>query len=948
MKHILTVILSFVFCYCGYSRNITLTDIPTIDQLPVNAIHRVFQDSEGYMWYGTVNGLCRDDGYHVKVFRSDIDTPGLLDDNLVECIAEDKEGKIWFGTDKGAYILDKSDYSVRPLDEKRLKDIPVMSLYASSDGFMWVGYHSVLAKYDAEGNLVKEFPIRNKHGYTSISGFCESRNREILISVWNDYIYRLDKEKDEFIPYPDEKGRHNFTLIVQDKDEDYFWVATWDDGVVRFDPSAAPDSMYMYSPLPVNSLGQQDGTVFSLAQDDKLGYIWVVTARDLLVFAPAENGKLKQLFTWQSILPVNSMMAEVLTGKGCLWVSAFDRYSFIVHLTGNITKDYGLPALRNQVNNNPAVMALCDDGEDMMWLMQERTGLVLYDLKNDKLAVWSDFPDLKSLPLNAGREMARAPLHGGIWVARDLGRIVTCVSRRGMEMRLEDYLDLNEKVEQTAIITKLHEDTHGNLWIGMSKGLCLYDVKERKVKKIYPEAGHVTGIVENREGLVWICTKENGLYRSTPEKELRHFPLNKNFSCMTVAPDGMLWLGTGEGGVYAYDPSENKLTCYNEACGMTGDQVNQIVADTFNHIWIDTNQKLIEFNPRNGSFRTYLTTDGSILLHRFLPTAVCRATNGNIYFGGIPGICMVTPSNSLERKASAVKTRITDIKLQGESLIFDNRKRENSVDYIELQPDDQNLEISFSSLNHRYASKIRYAYCLKGMDKDWVYVEGGKNSAFYNHPGKGTYTFRVKATDENGLWSQEVTELTIRRLPAFYETWQAYLFYVLAVSGMAAYLLYLYLQRVERKNNEMWQDSKEMMKMRTYLDSEVNLPEPEFAQLDKLLLEKAVKAVEANLTEPDFDVTALADAVNMSRSTLTRKLKAITGRTPLDFIRNIKMKHARHLLEDKDKSVTEVAATLGYFNRKYFTACFKEEFGMTPSEFQKSLTGEKEEKGDKS
>ena len=91
MKYILTFILSFLsFLVC--SQNITITDIPTIDQLPVNAIHRVFRDSEGYMWYGTVNGLCRDDGYHVKVFRSDIDTPGLLEDNLVECIAEDKKG----------------------------------------------------------------------------------------------------------------------------------------------------------------------------------------------------------------------------------------------------------------------------------------------------------------------------------------------------------------------------------------------------------------------------------------------------------------------------------------------------------------------------------------------------------------------------------------------------------------------------------------------------------------------------------------------------------------------------------------------------------------------------------------------------------------------------------------------------------------------------------------
>ena len=147
------------------------------------------------MWYGTVNGLCRDDGYHVKVFRSDIETPGLLEDNLVECIAEDKKGNIWFGTDKGVYILDKSDYSVHPMDQERLKNIPVMYLYATSDGYMWLSYRSILAKYDINGQLVKEYPLRNEYGRTTISGFCESRNHEIIISVWNGRVYHLDKEK---------------------------------------------------------------------------------------------------------------------------------------------------------------------------------------------------------------------------------------------------------------------------------------------------------------------------------------------------------------------------------------------------------------------------------------------------------------------------------------------------------------------------------------------------------------------------------------------------------------------------------------------------------------------------------------------------------------------------------------------------------------------------------
>lgn len=932
MKYILTFILSFLsFLVC--SQNITITDIPTIDQLPVNAIHRVFRDSEGYMWYGTVNGLCRDDGYHVKVFRSDIETPGLLEDNLVECIAEDKKGNIWFGTDKGVYILDKSDYSVHPMDRERLKNIPVMYLYATSDGYMWLSYRSILAKYDINGQLVKEYPLRNKYGRTTISGFCESRNHEIIISVWNGRVYHLDKEKDEFVPYPDKMRRQNPTVMVQDNEQDYFWLATWGDGVVRFDPSAPEDSMFVYSEIPVNAAGEEDGVILSLVQDDKLGYIWLTTGHDFMSLQIQPDKTLKQLKFQTGLLPVNHMLVEVLKGRGCLWVSAFDRPSFIVHLMDNMTKDYALPALADRVNRSPAVMALCDDGDGMMWMMQERTGLVLYDLKQDKVKIYSDFPELVSLSLDNGREMTRARINNGIWVAKDLNRLVYGMIRKGMEMYLVDLIDLNGQVESNATVTKLYEDSHGILWIGLNKGLCSYDVRQKRIKQVYPDVGHVMGIVENKEGLIWICTQDNGLFQTTADEKLRSFKLDKNFSCLSIAPDWILWLGTCDGGVYSYDPSENKLVSYNEACGMNGNQVNQIVADAYNHIWIDTNQKLIEFNPRNGSFRTYLTTDGSILLRRFLPTAVCQAKDGNIYWGGIPGICMVTPSNGLERKASAVKTKITDIKLQGESLIFGDRKSSNSINRIELHPDDQNLEISFSSLNHRYASKIRYAYRLIGVDKAWVYVEGGKNSAFYNHLSKGTYTFQVKATDENGLWSKEVTELTIRRLPAFYETWWAYLFYVLIVMGVSGYSLYLYLKRVDRKNNEMWADSKEM---RIYLDSKVNLPEPEFVQLDKLLLEKAVKAVEDNLTEPDFDVTALADAMNMSRSTLTRKLKAITGRTPLDFIRNIKMKHARHMLEDKDKSVTEVAATLGYFNRKYFTTCFKEEFGMTPSEFQKS------------
>lgn len=130
-------------CFGLYAQNIKMNRIPSVPQLPVSALHRIFQDSEGYMWYGTVDGLCRDDGYQIKVFRSDFETPNLLNDNTVQCIAEADDGRIWFGTDHGAYILDKKGYSIVPLDTTHLSSSFIMSIW-SSDGFMWVSKTGML------------------------------------------------------------------------------------------------------------------------------------------------------------------------------------------------------------------------------------------------------------------------------------------------------------------------------------------------------------------------------------------------------------------------------------------------------------------------------------------------------------------------------------------------------------------------------------------------------------------------------------------------------------------------------------------------------------------------------------------------------------------------------------------------------------------------------------
>ena len=217
----------------------------------------------------------------------------------------------------------------------------------------------------------------------------------------------------------------------------------------------------------------------------------------------------------------------------------------------------------------------------------------------------------------------------------------------------------------------------------------------------------------------------------------------------------------------------------------------------------------------------------------------------------------------------------------------------------------------------------------------------GQHTVGYKHLPHGNYVFEVKATDGYGIWSEKITRIHIERLPAFYQTRWAIAFYILVVIAGIFVGLRFYLRRMKLKNEELYADSAELMKMRSYLDekpvpqTEVRISEMEFAKLDEILLGNILKAVEESLSEADFDVQHLAEKVNMSRSTLTRKLKAITGLTPLEYIRRVKMQHACRMLKDPHTTVNEVALALGYYNRKYFTSCFKEEYGITPSEYQK-------------
>lgn len=912
--------------------------INTLKQLPVNAIHRIYQDSEGYIWFGTVDGLCRDDGYNVCVFRSDMYTPGITNDNLILCIKEDCQKKIWFGTSKGAYILNKKDYTIRALDKKRLKDKYIDKIETTKDGTMWVAVAGQLIHYQANGTLIKSYGIKNKGINMVVGGFCEGRDRSIIITFFHGNVFRLDKKTDKFVPFPQKRNTNILAAgIIQDNHYPYYWISTWGNGIIRFDPAAKSiDKMYVTQPIPVTTCGQKDGIILYAVQDKHLGWLWCTTKKDIMAFAQDQNGMLHQMNISGPIPRTNKMLNDIINDRyGNLWVSAFDRPSFILNFADTQPTIYPLPALREQANYPPAIMSIADAGNGIMWVSQERVGLFLYDLGTNALSYYADFISTKNIT-DEIRVMCRSSLGNGIWVAPDKVKDVYRLTRTGMKMQLSKSITMPPYMIPGSSKCLLETKSTKQLWIGGMYGLYVYDIATSSLRSISRQCGTVTDLAEDGNGNIWFCSGEHGLYRYSIDGKINHYYDKKGLSGISITNDGNVWISTKFGELLMYDPHSRNTKDYTKACGLNGNQVNKIMTDLYNHIWIDTNNKVIEFNPHNGSYKTYPTSDDiSKSLWRLIPTTFCMANDGRIFFGGIPGMMAVTPSARLERDARLVKVTITNVKVMNKSIFFGKNKYEQSSKEIIVDKDDRNIDIEFSTLDQCHATETRYAYRLKGVDRDWTYMRDGENSARYNQLAKGTYIFQVKATDENGLWSNEITEMVITRLPAFYESWIAYLIYMMIAALTVTYSILHYRRRIEKKNNELWADSKEMIRMRDYLDNKQSESESETKQLDKIIIDKAIEAVKRNITDSDFDVNKLSEAMNMSRSTFTRKLKSITGETPLEFIRKIKMKKACQMLCDKDKSITEIASYLGYYDGKYFTSCFKEDFGMTPSEYQK-------------
>ena len=810
MKHKMKLYIILVFIQmlsCAFAQQMSVTTLPLNNYLPSSTVLRVHCDREGFLWLGTKDGLCRYDGYRVLVFRSGLKTPDLLTNNEITCITENRNGYLFIGTKKGINILNKRTYQITPVEHNELKDQEIRTMIVDSEGWIWIGTLTSVFRCSADFSFCKRYD--SALPVTSVNSIYEDADKKIWVTLWERGLHRYDSKKDTFVAMPQIGTLNNPFRVFQD-DKKQHWILAWESGIFLFNPEEKQDLMYRHVDIKSDEHWDESGC-FIITQDDKYGYIWIVSTQGLYALQKRPGDVINSVDISSISSKLSNIFSEIVKDKsGNLWIAAFNEGLSMIDLNKPLIQNYSFPSIREKTGFITNIKNIYEDGDGDLWIDQNRWGVGIFNPGTNKLQLYTDIPSLKNVPnLRNISCIISVPLLNEIWLGSEYYPEIYRVKKEKDRIELLGTLNLSNYADNPGFPRIFYEDSKHNLWVVTTKGILVKPEKEKNLQDTKFPSMDITGIGEGKDGTLWIGTRKQGVYNAIvssnltfEKKGLKNLTtqtdklVSDNIGAICIDDNGLMWMGSQDGDVFTYDPRTKKVENLSNMFDMLKEGIFNIITDQLGHIWISTNKRVIEYDPKNGGIMDYSTMD-DVMVNSFMPNSYLKTRSGKILYGGNKGISVFTPYEHLSDNPRRIRTMVADVKIDGVSSLLekDNQRFNLRSQTISFDAGDKNIEIDFSSLNYAFPDKIKYAYKMEGVDDDWVYVRGDRQFAFYNQLPKGKRTFYLKTTDTNGLWSNYIAEIQVSKEPAFYETWWAYMFYVVLV----ILSLYLFYRRMKRR-----------------------------------------------------------------------------------------------------------------------------------------------------
>jgi len=770
------------------------------DGLSQSEVKVIVQDSVGYLWFGTADGLSRFDGTAFKNFSIH---NGLSGNNITTAYV-DGDSLIWFGlAQNGISIYDQKTRKFTPFAyNDSIYPNTVTSIIRSKDGAIWIGtLKKGLLRYDGQKleflMKAKDFPVKNKN----ISYLFNDQNGNLWIGTYGG-ITIINPEKYHFggkVHYlTPNRGFPGFVVkgITADA-RGNFWIATLAKGLIKASPVKDKAYTFTYKVFDKNS-GMPNSYIHSLFLDRK-GDLWVGTLGGVVQISHIDTPNPNfYVITTANGLGHNRVDAICQDYEGNMWFGTWGGGA--CQYTGRYFETYtpndGLP--------DKNVWAIYEDARHTIWFGTEK-GLVGFK-EDPKTKILTQIYPLASPKSILAKFIFCITGDGkdGLWIGTNGNGLVHFNPQTGKirHYRKEDGLP------STKIIS-VKRDQKNNLWIAtLDSGLAYLNVKTGKTKKYNIQNGLPTNgffdIYKDQNGHLWFASRDKGIIRYDGQQFKRFTNPTSPFPCsvttLTQDQEGNFWFGTKSNGVIVIKSGIGIIHHFDQTNGLSGDNIFCILVDNANHVWIGDKGGLDRYDIVNKSFKHFGVTDGFLGLEPNL-NAVLKDASDHLWFGTINGAVRFLPEYE---RSSYVPPKIIINKIRlfyAEDSIPPNHK---------FSYNKNHLTFNFTGFSFTDAKNLKYSFKLVGFDKNWS-PPSKVNSATYSNLPPGKYIFLVRAQNSQGQWSKHPAQFSFEILPPFWDHW----YFMVGLFGLFLFLIYGYLHirtaQVQRRNRLL----EEKVKQRT-------------------------------------------------------------------------------------------------------------------------------------
>ncbi len=777
----------------------------------------ILQGSQGFLWIGTQDGLNRYDGYTFTVYRHDPTEPTSLNTNLIFAILEDSDGDLWLGTDRGLVRFDRrsgvfAPYRSPEADRSALGQAIVRAVLEDSQGMLWFGtLGQGLYRLDRRtGRLTAyQHDPEDLHSLASnnVTTLLENVHGRLWVGTHGGGLGQLDPQTGKFTWYrhrtedPDSLSSNNVTALFEDA-HGILWIGTEMGGLNVLDPATRVPAFVRYQHDGSNPHSLSHDYVMALLED-AAGVLWVGTGRGLNELDRQSN-RFRRHYHEEGD-PYSLSHSEILSlaedAQGIVWIGTrlgLNKFDRSTRAFGHFRKDRD----RRDALSSNAISAFLEDAQGFLWIGTYGGGLNR-STTDDVLEEFVHFAHREEDPHSLGDRRALsdadrpAPLgdNGVLALCEDAEGHLWIGTRAGLHLLVPGdnpdspptFVRYRHQPGDPSslshnLILALADDGKGNLWIGTYGGLNRLnqaDAARGFVPYLHDEndphsISHdlVRTIHTDAAGNVWIGTNGglNRLVHAEDSKFIRyqhdrkdpHSLSHDRVYCIAEDAQGVLWLGTG-GGLNRFDPQTGQFTAYREQHGLGNDVVVGLLIDDYGCLWLANNRGIDRFDPATERFTHYDVYDG-LQANEFTQGAFYKDRRGRLYFGGFNGFNVFHPDD-IRDNTYLPPVVLTNFLLANRPVPISESgpltEQISFAEQIELAAEDYFFAFEFSALNYRQPHKNRFAYMLEGFDRDWIYTDAQDRKAVYTNVPPGTYTFEVKAANDDGLWNEREASIEV-------------------------------------------------------------------------------------------------------------------------------------------------------------------------------------------